>query len=243
MADGRRLSGDERTSIAAERGEFTLDIPVGHLGKSKEHRCDLLVVPPMVTGTLTRPKTGETMSVEGVFAQRERRTYSYLPPVVKGELILILEKSGKEISIGFDTDHWGSLTRTAESLKEGLSNWRSNDLLRHLARVVVGAEEDLTETRRICAGLAGRDGPEDLLRHAAELWNQARLLLLLDDAREAASCAVEGADRVRCSGLEPDSDMAESGSALTFVLTAHRHAEAAGRVRDAIGPLDATEGR
>ncbi|WP_411138703.1 hypothetical protein [Streptomyces sp. C10] len=234
MADGRRLSGDERTSIAAVRGEFTLDIPVGPLGKPKEHRCRLLIVPPLVSGALTRIKTCETVSAKGFFAQRERRSYSVLPPVVEGELTLVLEKNGAEKVIPFDTDYWGSPSKAAVSLKEGFSGRRSDDLLRHLARIVVGAEEDLAVTRRICAGLAGRDGPEDLLRHAGELWNQARLLLLLGDVREAAFCAVEGADRVRCSGIEPDSDMAESGSALTFVLTAHRHAEAAGRVRDAI---------
>ncbi|MCM2387674.1 hypothetical protein [Streptomyces albipurpureus] len=223
------------------RGEFTLEARVGRSSGLKVLRCDLLVVPPLVTGSVKRVHRAGTLAATGWFVRHVRQTTLFGSPAV-GELILLAESSGERIVAEIDTRFWGSWTEVAESAVETLTSYVSDNLLRHLARNLTAAERDLTETRRICAGLADRDSARDVLRHAAELWNEARLLLLLDDARSAASRALEGAERLGRSGLEPEPDMAESGAALVFVLGERGYAEAAGRVRDTLGPATSAYG-
>lgn len=224
------------------RGTFALDITVGPRGMRKDHVCDLVIVPPLVTGTMTRLKSGDTVRAKGYFVQTERQA-TFSPPYVKGRLTLVL-RTGTEMKRDFDTHYWGTPAKVAHLFLEGLGLGQSDDLLRRLIKILVGAEEDLDETRRICARLAQGDRPEDLLRHAEELWNQARLLLLLGKEEEdAVACAVEGAERVRGCGLEPGPDMTESGFALADVLDVYRRPEAARRVRDALDTAEPAEGR
>ncbi|MYT37015.1 hypothetical protein GTY66_13275 [Streptomyces sp. SID8356] len=218
-----------RPSIETYEGEFTLKIRSSARKQTKEHRSRLLIVPPMVGGTVTWADEGRTGSTKGFFVLRERRSHT-----LRGELTIVIERDGAQWRLPFETEY-GSLAGATESLKKALTGRRSADLRRHLGHILAGAEQDLAETRRACAELAGRDAPKELLRHAEELWNQARLLLLLGDVEEAASRAVHGVERATRSGLRPGAAMATSGVALAYVLGTQGQARAAEQVRAVTG--------
>ncbi|MFM9700217.1 hypothetical protein [Streptomyces europaeiscabiei] len=194
-----------------------------------------MVLAPLVTGTATMQGKSGSAQVQGIFTQRERTVSAFGDPAVKGRLALTFTKPGRELVVDFDTDHWGSMSKIVDSLMETFSPYQSKDLLRHLARIIVEAPEDLADTQTICDGLAERRGPQDRLRYAGELWNQSRLLLLLGDVSQAAACAVRGAESARRSGLEPGPEMAASGAALAFALERSRCVQAARQVVDAGG--------
>ncbi|MFB6908218.1 hypothetical protein ACFCWB_28475 [Streptomyces bacillaris] len=214
-----------RRSIETYEGEFTLRIRPSVEEPAEEHRCRLAIVPPMVGGTVTRIAEGRAARARGFFVLRERLSHT-----LRGELTIVIERDGVRWRLPFETEY-GSLAGATESFMKALTGRRSADLRRHLGHILAGAEQDLAETRRVCAEPAGRDEPEQMMWYAEELWNQARLLLLLGDAEEAASCAVRGVEQATRSGLRPGAAMAESGAALAYVLGAQGQPRAAGQVR------------
>lgn len=241
VADGLSSSTGRRRSLAPVRAEFTLDHGVGPLHRRHHYVCDLLVLAPLVTGTVTKSGKSGSAQVQGIFTQRERTVSAFGDPAVKGRLTLTFTQSGGEVVADLDTVHWGSVPKIVDSFMETLSTYQSKDLRRHLARIIVDAAGDLADTRTICDGLAERHAPRDRLRHAEELWNQSRLLLLLGDVGEAAACAERGAESARRSGLEPGPEMAASGAALAFALERSGCAQAAQQVVDAGGRGSTTD--
>ncbi|MFD3524957.1 hypothetical protein [Streptomyces sp. NPDC058653] len=221
--------------LVAQQGLYRMEfsLPGRSLTAKRRYEVDVRVLAPVVTGEVLL-KSG-WVPLRGYIVQRERRRNPYADhDWVKGRFVFTVGSSRQEVRIEFDSSFNGSPQNVLTSFAEAVSPYRSDDLPRHLARVVQDAGRGLDHVREVCAELAGHDDPESRLAYAEALLAQARLLLLLDQGAAAARVGEEGAGAARESGLPPGARMATSGRDLAWALDLRGRAAAAARVTDGL---------
>ncbi|MEU6370435.1 hypothetical protein ABZ876_33125 [Streptomyces sp. NPDC046931] len=216
---------------AQDRRPYTLEFALPRRGAAKRrYELDVRVLLPMVEGSLYLPR-GER-SIEG-------RVIQFASPAdalgsgdsVSEEFVFRVNDASAEVRVPLRFSVNG-LSDAVTWFREAFTVYESDDLGRHLVRLVRHAGARLGEVIHLCHQLASSEDPADALSHAELLWARARLLMLSDQDPAAAQYAVQGCHRAQGSGLPLGSRMVRAGQELSVLLEGAREVQAAQRVRN-----------
>ncbi|MGV9246025.1 hypothetical protein [Streptomyces sp. NPDC003710] len=213
-----------------ERRLYTLEFALPRRQAAKRrYELDVRILLPMVEGSLYLPR-GEC-SIEGRITQFAPLTDSLESGESAGEeFVFRVNDASAEVRVPLHFSVNG-FSDAVTWVREALTDYASDDLGRHLVRLVRQAGARLGEVIRLCEQLASSEDPADALAHAELLWARARLMMLLNKDEAAVEYVVQGCHRAESSGLPLGPRMVRAGQGLCLLLEGAREEDAARRVQ------------
>ncbi|MBT3151259.1 hypothetical protein HTV45_10250 [Streptomyces sp. CHD11] len=230
MADPAAVMASLAEFLDNAKGRYTLEyaLPERRNAAKRPYRFDVEILLPLVEGTMCLEWGPRSVEGRVVLLERPRKTQRDEGRRT-GEFVFTVQGSSEvslDIEVSF-TNGWGDVMT---SVLEFVSPHESDDLRRHLARLLVRADEQVESAGALCDRLAEAEEPAGLLAHSEALWAHARLLLLIGRDEAAAGRAAEGAAQAARSGLPAGERMARSGEVLASALRWSGRTDAAERV-------------
>ncbi|MFF7188180.1 hypothetical protein ACFZAR_23690 [Streptomyces sp. NPDC008222] len=218
---------------AQDRRFYTLEFAFPRWQAAKrQYELDVEILLPMVEGSLYRSGDGRPINVKGRVIQFTPSTNTLgNGESVLGEFVFRLSDDYGEVRVPLPSSFVKGLGDAVTWFREALTPYESEDLSRHLVRLVRDAGARFEEVIGMCRQLATSENPADALEHAELLWARARLLMVLNQDRAAAEYVVRGCRRAEFSGLPLGSRMVRAGRGLALLLERAQEEEAAQQVK------------